>query len=304
MLRTAALAALGRGVAMGAEGTRGAEDSVSPFRFCLNSGTIRGQKLGVMGELETAAQAGYDSIEPWVRDLVELEEQGGRVEEFRKRMEDLGLTMESAIAFPRWIVEDNTERSKGMEEAKIAMDVVARAGGVRLACPPAGATEGPVLDLLVVAERYRDLLELGDRMEVVPQLEVWGFSRNLYRLGQAMCVAVEAGHPKSCILPDIYHLYRGGSRFEGLRLLSSKSIHVFHVNDYPAEPAREELTDAHRVFPGDGVAPINDILDGLRGPESTVVLSLELFNQAYWQQDALDVARKGLSKMKACVAAL
>jgi hypothetical protein len=30
---------------------------------------------------------------------------------------------------------------------------------------------------------------------------------------------------------------------------------------------------------------------------------LELFNRDYWKQDALEVAKTGLSKMKACVAA-
>ena len=41
--------------------------------------------------------------------------------------------------------------------------------------PPAGATRKPGLDLMKAAERYRALLELGDEMGVVPQIETWGF---------------------------------------------------------------------------------------------------------------------------------
>ena len=37
---------------------------------------------------------------------------------------------------------------------------------------------------------------------------------------------------------------------------------------------------------------------------ATPVLSLELFNREYWKQDANDVAKVGLEKMKAAVAAL
>ncbi|MGZ3891018.1 MAG: hypothetical protein ACXVI9_10995, partial [Mucilaginibacter sp.] len=39
------------------------------FTYCLNLSTIRGQKLGFMGELEVAAKAGYGSVEIWIDTL-------------------------------------------------------------------------------------------------------------------------------------------------------------------------------------------------------------------------------------------
>ena len=36
------------------------------------------------------------------------------------------------------------------------------------------------------------------------------------RIGEAAQVAIGSDHPKACILPDIYHLYNGGSGFNGL----------------------------------------------------------------------------------------
>ena len=35
---------------------------------------------------------------------------------------------------------------------------------------------------------------------------------------------------------------------------------MLHINDYPADPPREKMTDAHRVYPGDGMAPLPAIL--------------------------------------------
>ena len=58
----------------------------------------------------------------------------------------------------------------------------------------------------------------------------------------------------------------------------------------------------HRVYPGDGIAPLNFILQTLRDNGTQTVLSLELFNRDYWAQDALTVARTGLEKMRASVA--
>ena len=152
-----------------------------------------------------------------------------------------------------------------------------------------------------MAERYRALLELGDRMGIVPQVELWGFSRVLGRLGETALVAIESGHPKACMLLDVYHLYKGGSSLTGLRLLNGAGLHVLHFNDYPANPPRAAITDAQRVYPGDGVAPLKEIVGDLRAIGYRGVLSLELFNQEYWKQDPLTVARTGLAKMRAVV---
>lgn len=278
-------------------GSAGAE----PFRYCLNTGTIRGQKLSFDKEVEIAAKAGYDGIEPWVDNINNYARSGGSLKDLKKKIAELGLTVESGISFPSWIVDDDARRAKGLEQAKRDMDTLAQVGGIRIAAPPAGATREPGLDLDRAAERYRALLEAGDQIGVVPQIELWGSSRNLHLIGQCMYVVIESGHPNACFMPDVFHIYRGGSEFDGLRLLSSRAIRVFHMNDYPADPPREKINDGHRVMPGDGVAPLTGILRNIRPADGQVVLSLELFNRDYWRQDALTVAKIGLEKMKAAV---
>ncbi len=271
------------------------------FRYCLNTSTIRGQKLGLEKEIDIAAQAGYEAIEPWVRTIQEYMEAGGRLGDIRKRIEDHGLTVEGAISFARWIVDDETVRAQAVEQVKREMDLLAQIGGKRIAAPPAGATNEPGLDLMKAAERYRTVLELGDTMGVVPALELWGPSKNLHRLGEAMFVVIESGHPKACLLGDVYHIYKGGSDFNGLKMLSAEALPVLHMNDYPADPPREKIGDRDRVMPGDGIAPLKQILRDLYENHSRAVLSLELFSPAYWEKDALEVARTGLAKMKAAV---
>lgn len=280
-----------------------ASDSTSacPFRFCLNTSTIRGQRLGIEKEIDVAAEAGYDAIEPWVSTIQEYVKAGGKLADLRKRIGDRGLTVESAISFPRWIVDDDTVRAQAVEQVKREMDILAQIGGKRIAAPPAGATDKPGLDLLKAAQRYRVLLEAGDEIGVVPQVEVWGFSKNLHRLGQSMFVVIESGHPKACLLPDAYHIYKGGSDFNGLKTISARTIQVFHLNDYPADPPRDRINDGDRIMPGDGIAPLPQIIRDLLANDSRAVLSLELFSRAYWEKDALDVAKTGLAKMKAVV---
>jgi sugar phosphate isomerase/epimerase len=271
-----------------------------PFLYCFNTSTIRGQKLSLAEEVEAAAKAGYAGIEPWIREIDAYVEAGGSLKDLAQRISDCGLTVVSAIGFPEWIVDDAARRRKGLAEAKRNMDIVAQLGGSLLAAPAAGAVDVTDLDLRKAAERYRALLELGEKMGVTPMVEVWGFSKTLSRLGEAAFVAIESGHPKACILADVYHLHKGGSEHAGLKLLNGGMMRLFHVNDYPDTP-RHRLTDAHRVYPGDGVAPLTEIFRILNDAGFRSWLSLELFNEDYWKQDALTVARTGLEKLKAAV---
>jgi len=271
------------------------------FTFCLNTSTLREQNLGLLGEIETAARAGYDGIEIWVRTLEEFVKNGGKLQDVRKRAGDLGITIEDAISFPRWIVDDDVVRKEAFVQARKEMEMLAEIGCKRIAAPPVGATDQPGLDLNKAAERYHQLLELWDETGVLPQLELWGFSANLHRIGEVLYVAAESGHPKACILPDVYHIYKGGSGFNSLKLINGSAIHMFHMNDYPANPPRETIADSDRVYPGDGIAPLNQILKDLNDKNSQIALSLEVFNQHYWQLDALKVAKTGLEKMQQSV---
>jgi 2-keto-myo-inositol isomerase len=282
------------------------------FGFCLNTSTVRtadGKSRSVVELVEIAAKAGYQAIEPWTAELDAYARGGGSLPDLGKRIADAGLKVPDAIGFAEWIVEDEGRRKKGLEQAKRDMDMVRQIGGQRIAAPPVGATGGqskrddpkftqPVIDLLAAADRYRALLELGKSMGVTPIVEVWGFSRTLKRLGEVVCVAAECGHPEGCVLPDVYHLYKGGSDFAGLGLLSGRAIGIFHVNDYP-KIDREKITDADRVYPGDGVAPLKEVFATLRQMGYRGFVSLELFNREYWKQDPLQVAKTGLEKMKA-----
>ncbi len=271
-------------------------------RYCLNTSTVRGQKLELPALVELASAAGYDGIEPWVSEIAAYRDSGGSLPEMRNRIADAGLRVESAIGFAEWIVDDDAQRAAGLQAARRDMDLVAAIGGTRIAAPPAGATKQRMTDLLAVAERYAELCLVGTDVGVTPQLEVWGFSATLSRLGETLFVLAECGRPEACLLPDVYHVYKGGTPLTGLGVVAGAAIHVLHMNDYPADPPRETITDAARVYPGDGVAPLDALLSTLFANGFTGALSLELFNPELWRQPADLVARNGLAKMKAAVA--
>jgi len=296
------VAAAGAALAVGSAAEERAA-AAGTFRFCLNTATIRGQKLPIEKEVEVAAKAGYDAIEPWMDRLHDYVRRGNSPADLRKRIEDLGLTVESAIGFPSWLANDPSRRAAGVERMKQDMDLLARIGGKRVAAPPAGLPRGETVELNAAAERYLKILEIGDSLGVIPQIEMWAGSAALGRVSAAVAVAIETGHPKACFLGDLFHIYRAGCDVDGLRLLGPCAVQVFHMNDYPGGKPREQLRDGDRVMPGDGAGPTAETLRIFIQIGARPALSLELFNRSYWQRDALETARIGLRKLKACAAA-
>ena len=319
MTRRTVLTAGAAAVAATAVRAESKPTDAEPFGYCLNTSTVRvaeddwGKPRGIVELIDIAAKAGYRAIEPWVSELDAYIKAGGSADDLRKRFADAGLEVPDAIGFAAWVVADPDRRKKGLEQAKRDMDLVARVGGKRLAAPPVGATGGgsrrddpknsePVTDLLAAAARYRELFDLGKSMGITPLIEMWGHSKTLSRLGETLMVAAECGTPGGAVLPDVYHLYKGGSDFAGLGLLGPKTVGIFHVNDYPAID-RAAIKDQDRVFPGDGVAPLAEALRALAATGYRGYLSLELFNREYWQRDPNRVAKEGLDKLRASVKA-
>lgn len=300
---TAGSTAAGLGLTFDEATAASGDDVVLPVRFSLNTSTIRGQKLPIEQQIEVASEAGYEGIEPWMRDIEKYLSDGGTTRDLRKRVEDSGLFVASAIGFANWISDDEDQRKKGLEAARHDMNLVAELGGTLIAAPPIGAHSKNSVSppLATIAERYRELCKVGTSVGVRPQLELWGFSPTLSKLGELAYVATEAAHPSACVLPDFYHIYKGGNDFSGLAMIEASKMYCFHINDYPADPPQDQISDKHRVFPGDGVCPLPKVIRGLIDQGFTGSFSLELFNPDYWNRDALEVAKEGLVKSKAVV---
>jgi sugar phosphate isomerase/epimerase len=270
-----------------------------PFGYCLNTSTIRGNNLDLTAEVTVAAKAGYNAIEPWVREIDEYTSKGGTLKDLAKHISDSGLAVEDAIAFNAWLDDDDARRAASMEQLKRDMDKVAQIGCKRIATPPGNHGNG--VELHKAAGYYREALELGVTMGVQPLMELWGQSPVLGPLQNGVFVAIETGRPDASMLLDIFHLYKSGIAFPSLSQVNGGALHVFHINDYPAADDPSKLNDSNRVYPGDGVAPFGQILRDLRDSGFRGYFSLELFNKDYWQQSADKNAQTGLEKIRAVV---
>ena len=69
-------------------------------------------------------------------------------------------------------------------------------------------------------------------------------------------------------------------------------IILVHLNDAPNMPPRQ-IEDADRVFPGEGLIRLADLLRDLHNRGFEGPWSLETFNPGYWKQDPTTVAQTG-----------
>lgn len=267
-----------------------------PFKTALNTSTLFPFQLDIKQQVRVAAEAGYQGIELWMKDIDAYVANGGSIGDLRSYIADAGLAVVNAIAFFKWADADAATREQGLEQAEREMRMLADLGCPAVAAPPYGDVEG--LTLEAIAGHYARLAELARGIGVEPYLEFWGRAKALSRLSQALFVAVESGVVGAKLLLDPFHMYTGGSDLHGITYLNGANIGIVHVNDYVAIPAREQIADADRVLPGDGIAPTHELARLLDRAGYRGYLSLELFIESFGAASALDVARRGLAAVQ------
>jgi sugar phosphate isomerase/epimerase len=270
-----------------------------PFGYCLNTSTIRGNNLDIAAVVTAASKAGFQAIEPWIREIDDYVAKGGTLKDLGKRIADAGLTVEDAIAFNSLLDDDDVRRAASMEKLKVDMDKVAQLGGRRIAVPPGNSRAAVGLDN--AAKYYREALEMGEKMGVLPLLELWGTHPVLGPLSHGIYVTVAAGRADASLLLDVFHLYKSGTPVAALKQINGASLHVIHLNDYPQAADSSTLNDGNRLYPGDGVAPFRQILPDLRDSGFRGYLSLELFNRDYWAKSADENLKTAMEKIRATV---
>lgn len=269
--------------------------------YCLNTSTIRNCGLSVQQEIELAAKAGYQGIELWVAEIEGYLKDGGSLEALKGILDQNKIECPNLIAFFQWANPDTDDRAKALEEAREVFEMARALGSSYVAAPPAGIADRTDIPLADIAGYYRDLLDATKDIGAKPLLEFWGHAQILGSLKEAMEILRLLDDPEIMLLGDVFHMAKTEGSFELLKQLKGSQLGLFHVNDYPQAADIRQLTDAQRVYPGDGVAPLTEIYSTLKQIGFSGMFSLELFNKGYEEAGAETVVTTGFEKMKKSV---
>ncbi|MEX0719503.1 MAG: sugar phosphate isomerase/epimerase [Balneolaceae bacterium] len=268
------------------------QKGASPWPICLDTATIRPASL--KDKVKFASEAGYDAIEPWDGELEEFEKQGGNLKDIGKEIRDRGMFVPSVIGLWNALPPTKERWEESLEGTRRRMRMASDIGSEHIQTIP--NTVGENYDLKWVANRYRDIIEIGiNDYDIKPALVFVKFFP-LKTMGQATAVALDANHQNAAIIPDTFHMYISEGGFEGLKLLKGDAIAIFQFADAPGSPGPGELKDADRVYPGDGILPLPEILKDLKSTGFKGCISLELYNPDYHKQDLMEVTKTGLRK--------
>lgn len=263
---------------------------MSAFGYSLNASTIRGTP--VLRQIEVAAAAGFGAIELWFADTDAHLAAGGSLAEIRAALEDANLVVPTMIYFAGWFDCVAAEWPRVKDECARRMEQAAQLRTKHLICSP---PEGNA-DVVTGAMRYRELLALGESIGVAPAFEFLGFVQQFCTIESALEVLTLAGGGATVL--DPFHIFRGAGSIEAVATLRCDQIAISHFNDTVLHPPRGQQHDADRVMPGDGCFDLPRYCELLRATGYSGWLSLELFREDLWARDPLDVARKGIRKMR------
>ena len=117
-----------------------------PFKMALNASTLFPFHLDVRQQVQVAAEAGYEGIELWMRDIEKYLADGGNLQDLKRYGDDQGIAIVNAISFFTWADADATARKQGQVQAEKEMNLLAQLGCPAIAAPPFGNVEHVALD--------------------------------------------------------------------------------------------------------------------------------------------------------------
>jgi len=260
--------------------------------YCLNTSTIKPQPL--LDKIRLVGEAGYDGVELWLNDVWEHVARGGEVSDVEKAVSNHGLIVPSVIAMRQWGDFEGWEHQLVLDEARRRFALGARLGAPFIvATPPLEKEETSHLP-----ERYAELLEIGRQEGIRPTFEYISFFKSVHTLRQAWEIVRDSGDPDATLILDAFHNWNSGSTEEDLRTIPAEKISHYHIDDAAPDKAAGTQTDPDRVMPGDGCIDLRAEIDILReiGYDGTV--SLELFNEQWWDREPSETLEIGLKRVK------
>ena len=260
------------------------------MELALNGATT--MKADLVTDIRVATLAGFDYIEIWSAKLrAYLESQ---------TTAELGTLLESSNVKPYSInsIERITFRDDRAHDELLSECGQLCAIASEIGCPYVVVVPSPLPEGVGRPETVRESARVLGELGRIAQRHGVGLAFEF--LGQADCsvqtlelaseIVRQVDRANVGLVIDSFHFYTGGSSFESIEALDPARLFIFHINDAEDLP-RHQLEDRHRLLPGAGILPLNEIIHALRRAGYDRVASVEIFRPEYWERDPLELAR-------------
>ena len=266
---------------------------------CINGATTMPYTLEQ--DLEAASKAGFEAVEIWSRKLDTYLETHS-TDDLKIMLDRLELKVASLCPYSLVGFSDNRGHIISIRKASEIAETIDCP--VLLVCadaPPDGVSLDEAYDSMAnVACTYADWAEdHGVKIAIEP------LGRHPFIPGptEGLEIIERADHESLGLMLDTFHYYKSDVSMEAIRDIPVEQLLIVHVNDCEDLP-REDLSDGHRLHMGEGILPLAEVLSIIKEKGYKGVLSIEIFREEYWQQDAETILRDAKAALDRTMASL
>jgi 2-keto-myo-inositol isomerase len=264
------------------------------MKACLNQDTLRTTPTETF--IQIARKAGFDAIELTI-DKVEPIIAKGSLESLREEIAEQELAVASINGPENFNLLSDAEFQSTLSQTRDLASAAKEIGCDLLVPVPAPMKPG-LSRTATISQTVEALTRLADVCgEIKLGLEFLGMHEcSVNNLETAVEVTSRVGRPNVGLVIDSFHMYVSESPFTEIAANIQKTF-IVHVND--SEPGSlRTLTDANRVFPGEGSINLTELRQVLETSGYDGFISLELLRPAYWEEDPERIAKKGRECLK------
>ena len=263
---------------------------------CVNGATTMPYPLEE--DIRSASAGGFPAVEIWA----------GKLDAYlaRHSLADLGAAVRDAglsvAALCPYSLQMFGEWRRGLDGVERGIEVAHAVGSpLLLVCPdapPQGMDAGEALKWAGERARvYGDAAQAGGvRLAVEPL----GGHPFVPGPRQAMALIDAAGHPALSLMMDTFHYHKSRVPEIDVEAVPPALWSILHVNDVPGGPP-EGLSDADRLYPGEGVLPLGATLSRFARAGYVGPVSVEVFRREYWELPIDEIVRRSFAGVAAAL---
>ena len=250
-------------------------------------------KASLPQDIAAAGSAGFKGLEIWAAKMdAYLAEEGHSPETLDGLFKEAGVRPVSINSIEFITFRPPEDYSAIRQRCQALCELASFLGAEKIVVVPSPTPEGATWDEIRAesVRVLRDLSEVAAPYGTRLAFEFLGFGWCSVRtLEQCWEIVRETDRDNVGLVLDTCHFFAGGSSVAAIAAVDPAKISILHINDVEERP-KETIEDAHRLLPGEGVIPLDDILAALRAIGFDGLCSIELFRPAYWERHPVELA--------------
>jgi 2-keto-myo-inositol isomerase len=262
------------------------------MKLSLNGATT--MKADLATDIRAAAAAGFDYVEIWAAKLRKFLQENSAMD-LKALFAENGIKPLSINSIEHATLREPAAYVQIRAECQELSSIAETIGCPYIVVVPGKLPPGGLSSYEVIEESVgvlRELASIGERHGVALAFEFLGQQDcSVQTLELAAEILAKVNRRNVGLVLDAFHFHTGGSTIKMIDALDPKRLFIFHIDDAEDLPL-DQLTDSHRLLPGLGILPLEEIIAAFKRIGYDANASVEIFRPEYWERDPFELARE------------